>query len=214
MNLFKNRIYTLVLGIGFLFASLVQAEMNTFNFATGGERNVVKYESDAPIENIIGITGKASGEITIDPMNLSEKISGQVTVDVASFSSGIELRDEHFRKNYLHTEKFPTAAFTFRKIVKSNKKEVKKGEAAKVVILGTLDMHGIEKEMEIETTITYLNAIKELESYGYKGDLIVVKSDFNVKLADFGIERPEFLMLKLADEINVDVVVTGGTESK
>lgn len=214
MNSLKNKIYSLAFGTGLLFASFAQAEMNNFNFAAGGDRNVVKYESDAPIENIVGITGKASGDISIDPMNLNGKISGQVTVDVASFNSGIELRDEHFRDNYLHTEKYPTATFTFNKIVKSDKKAVKKGESVKVTIAGTMMMHGMKKDMEIQTTITYLNAIKELEGYGYKGDLLVIKSDFNIKLADFGIERPEFLMLKLADEINIDVVVTGGTESK
>lgn len=214
MKSLKNKIYSLVLGTGLIFTSIVQAEPQTFNFAAGGDRNVVKYESDAPIENIVGITGKASGEISIDPSNLSGKISGQVTVDVASFNSGIEVRDEHFRDNYLHTDEYPTATFTFNEIVESDKKAIKKGEAAKVWISGIMAMHGVEKEIKIETTITYLNAIKELEGYGYKGDLLVIKSDFNIKLADFKIERPEFLLLKLADEINVDVVVTGGTESK
>ncbi|MCC7430466.1 YceI family protein [bacterium] len=203
------KIKTFSLALALALSSLVYAEPTKFMFSAGGDRNVVKYESEAPIENIIGITGKVDGEITLDVEKLKGAISGKIDVDVASFKSGIDLRDEHFRDNYLHTAKFPKSTFTFKEIISTDKEKLAKGETAKIKIKGTLDLHGVQKEITIEAKISYLDKIKELEGYGYVGNILVLKSDFVVALKDYGIERPAMLALKLGENIKVSVSVTG-----
>src|SRR5258706_7210802 len=66
----------------------------------------ITFESEADIENIVGTTNKATGEIKAD----LEKGTGSVsiTVTVASMKTGIDMRDEHLRSEmWLNAAKFP-----------------------------------------------------------------------------------------------------------
>ena len=79
-----------------------------------------------------------------------------------------------------------------------SREEVEPGLAVSVE---AVSMHGESREI---TPISWLTV---------NGDELTVESKFSVKLQDYNIERPEFLIMKLADEQRIDVKLTG-TRSK
>ncbi len=87
------------------------------NFVVNDEkhRDSVSFTSDAPIELIVGKTNKITGKISVDEtLDLSKPFTATFDVDLASIDTGIELRNEHMRDNFLETKKFPKATFTVK----------------------------------------------------------------------------------------------------
>ena len=68
------------------------------------------FESDAPVENIVGITTSLSGTLTLDLAAPTKSAAANVVVDLRHVKTGIDKRDAHMRsKDFLDTAKFPTA---------------------------------------------------------------------------------------------------------
>ena len=65
-----------------------------------------------------------------------------------------------------------------------------------IYIAGSLEFHGIKKEIEIEAEI------EDTE------DLIKIYTTFKVKLSDFEIKRPSLYLKKIEDEIAVEINLT------
>ena len=84
--------------------------------------NNVRFEVTAPLETIVAATSSVSGSFSFNPNDVMASKGGSFVVDVSSFDSGIALRDEHFRDNYLHTSKHPKATFTIDKIKRRQKR--------------------------------------------------------------------------------------------
>lgn len=177
-----------------------------------GGRNTVEFTSKAPIENIVGITNQITGSITFDPENLQKNASGKIQVDLRTLNSGIALRDEHMRsENYLNTEKFPFATFEFDSPVETGILNLKPNETVSVSLKGKFELHGVTKEIVIQGNASLYNEVKELTEYGYPGEMFNFDGDFKVKLQDFNIKRPEFLIMKLAEEQQIHINFTATT---
>ena len=128
------------------------------------------------------------------------------------------MRDEHLRDQYLETKKFPTAILTIENIVKVEGEERKtpqkleNGKSAYVDVEGLLKLHGVEKRITIKRVkITYLKGSKELESGYMFGDLLKIDGSFSLKLSDFKIKVPQFLVLKLSEEIQIEISMLATT---
>lgn len=109
---------------------------------------------------------------------------------IKSFSFGNPMMQEHFNSpKWLDSGKFPTATFAG---TITNLSEVNFGAdgtyTAKVA--GDLTMHGITKPVATTATITVA------------GKTVTAKSDFTVKLADYGLSNAGG---KLADEPKISV---------
>lgn len=195
-----------------LALSLSQAALAApTTFIIDDPRNTASFESRAPIETVPGITHDVTGTITFDPGILTGPASGKVIVGVASLETGIGMRDEHLRgEKYLDTAKFPTATFDIERVVSSDKPKVADGETANLVVAGKLTIHGVTREIEAPVTVVYKKSIPELAEY-YPGEVAAVRTSFDVKLADYGIERPQFLILKLDETIHVSVQFTAAS---
>ena len=90
-----------------------------FETGAGDAGNSVTFKVSAPLETIVGTSAGVSGHFTFDPNDVRASGDARFVVDVASFETGIDLRDEHFRDNFLHTGEYPQAVFTLERIVKS-----------------------------------------------------------------------------------------------
>jgi polyisoprenoid-binding protein YceI len=76
----------------------------------GGGANNVEFTSDAPIEVMHGKTSKITGDITLDDsfkFDAKHPFNILLSVDLASIDTGIDLRNEHMRDNFLETGKYP-----------------------------------------------------------------------------------------------------------
>ncbi|KPJ88079.1 MAG: hypothetical protein AMS18_13785 [Gemmatimonas sp. SG8_17] len=156
--------------------------------------NVVRFVSDAPIEDFDGVTDRIDGYVLLGQSVLSETVGGSDTkfyfeVDLASIDTGIGLRNRHMRDNYLEVNEYPYA--TYGGVIESVVQTAPDGY--RVTASGTFSIHGRERPMEIPCDIT-------TRSEGYR-----TRCSFHVLLTDFDIKIPRVMFLKIADEIQLEL---------
>lgn len=144
-----------------------------------------KFTSEAPLELIKAQSDKTNGVVDCATKNVA------FSVDIDSFdgfNSG--LQKEHFRENYMETEKFPKATFK-GKIIEDI--DFSKNGTTTVRAKGVFNIHGTDKEKIVKVKIT----IKDKE--------ISIDSSFEVPLEDHNIKIPKVVNQKIASVIVVDV---------
>ena len=151
------------------------------------KENLVKFISDAPIENFDGTTDKIDGYIIWrgdDPADSSEIY---LEVDLNTLDTGIGLRNRHMRENYLETEQYP---FTYFKGKIIDAGIAGTGER-QVTAEGSIFIHGIEKPLRLQGTMI---AVEN----GFR-----IRCSFNVKLSDFNIEIPSIMFYKINENMDL-----------
>lgn len=172
------------------------------------KRDLVSFTSDAPIELIVGKTSGIKGTIKIDEtMDLSKPFSAVFDVDLASIDTGIALRNEHMRDNFLETKKFPKATFTVKN--QPGVSGVLK-DRQKITIKATGDfaLHGVTVKKSVPVDLTFYKSCKDTQEKFERCDLIQIKSTFNVPFNDHKINRPQVVFQKLADTVIVTIAAT------
>ncbi len=206
-----------LLSTAFFFAlsiSVLAAEKRFIVDDPGG-RNVARFESKAPLENIVGTTSAITGWVSFDPADLSNNYAAEITVDLATLKTGIDMRDGHLRSDkYLDTDKYPKATLKITKIDLAGRNTIKPGETTAIKASGLFTIHGVTKPVDITAKVGYFPENKELGPMGYPGEMLNVDGSFVVKLADFNIQRPQLLILKLSEEVTVSVNFTATTGRK
>ena len=186
----------------------------TFTADINDGTNNARFESDAPLENIVGTTNKVEATLMINPKDITKNPKGKVIVNVASLKTGINLRDEHMRSaDYLNTAKYPDATFVLTGL-KASKKSLDNTKPLNATATGKLTIHGITKQVSVPVTLVYF---KEDKKTGSKqpGNLLRLKANFNVKLSDYNITVPQILFYKLDETvaINIDIVASDAGSS-
>lgn len=177
----------LLMAILFIFGgfSALQAQL----YRNKADAGIITFFSKSPLENIEASNRK----VTIVLKTTTNDI--QFGVTMISFKFASSLMEEHFNENYVESDKYPTC--TFRGKINETVDYTKDGEY-KVTVKGTLDLHGVTKEIEVPGTITV------------KGNTITVNSKFNIKIADYKIKVPSMYVQNIAEE--VEVTVNGSLE--
>lgn len=144
-----------------------------------------KFTSEAPLELIKAQSNKTNGVVDCATKNVA------FSIDIDSFegfNSG--LQKEHFRENYMETQKFANATFK-GKIIEDI--DFKKNGTTLVRAKGIFTIHGVEKEKIVKVKIT----IKDKE--------ILIETSFEVPLEDHNIKVPKVVNQKIASIIMVEV---------
>ncbi|MBC7693937.1 MAG: YceI family protein [Burkholderiales bacterium] len=147
-----------------------------------------KFTSEAPLELIKAQSNRTSGVLDLSAKNVA------FTVAIESFdgfNSG--LQKEHFRENYMETNKYKAATFK-GKIIEDV--DFTKNGIYTVRAKGTFTIHGTKKEKIVKTKIT----VKDKE--------IFVETSFEVPLNDHNIKIPKVVNQKIASVIMVEVKAT------
>lgn len=180
--------------------------------ASGDKRNLVSFESRAPLETIVGVTSSVSAELSVD---LAKVLSttGKFVVVLKDLDSGLKMRDEHMMgERFLDEENHPTAIFEILEVKKASAKKLKDKKSVEVELLGNFTVKGITKKIGVKATITYFKESAATRSR-LPGDLLHVLAKFSISLPDFKITVPKMMVYKLSDSVNVTVDVfmsTGG----
>lgn len=150
------------------------------------KKNVVKFISDAPIEDFEGVTNSIDGYI----FNEQDELEGSeiyFEVDLNTVDTDNGLRNRHMREDYLHTDKYPLTTYS-GKITESKKVDDKH---YKVKSEGKFKVHGVETTKEIEADI-----------YKY-GKTLHIKTKFVVPLSDHNIEIPSIMLVKIDENMDL-----------
>lgn len=146
------------------------------------EKNHVSFYSKAPLEDIEAHTYKSK--------SILDTGSGEIicTIPINTFQFKKSLMQEHFNENYLESHKYPRAKFK-GKVSGFEKTSGKQ----KVTAQGTLEIHGVSKEVTIEG---------EME---YSPQEISIRSQFPVRLSDYKIKIPKLVVSNIAEVVEVRI---------
>lgn len=194
----------------FFFAQVTAAAPVKFLTTALDGKNVIKFVSKAPLETIEGVTSRIEGNLDVDLANPTGS-TGQFEVDMATLKTGIDMRDQHLRERFVHTDSFPKATFRLTKITKLQPSALADGQPASVEAQGDLTIHGVTKPVTATGTVTYMKESDDTKAR-LPGDLIHVDVNFPILLSEFNIERPKMLFLKLSDNVAISVDVFASTK--
>jgi len=163
----------------YLYISIWPSEFNVDKNKT----NLVKFISDAPVEDFEGVTNIIDGYVFFEGDDILNESDLYFEVDLRKIDTGIGLRNRHMRENYLHTDKYPFAVYK-GKITKADKKNE---STYNVDVDGQMTIHGVTKPLKVKGTLSR------------NDKSINIKSNFEIKLTDYNIEVPKFMFLKISE---------------
>ncbi len=159
----------------------VQAPGYFFSVSKG----TIIFWSDAPLELIKASSNQLKGIFN------AEKKQFAFTLNVNTFKGfNSPLQQEHFNENYLESAKYPRASFE-GKIIEDI--DLKRDGIYSIRAKGNLTVHGVSQERILKCELTI------------KNNVVTVKSNFTVLLADHNITIPKVVNEKLASQIKVEV---------
>jgi polyisoprenoid-binding protein YceI len=153
------------------------------------KKNMVKFVSDAPIEDFEGITNQIDGYVYWKDSDFTDNSDIYFEVDLNALDTGIGLRNRHMRENYLETDQYPITHFKGKLISNS----VLNDTTVSVEAKGDIFIHGIEQPLTVTA-----NLIKKPEGYR-------IQANFIVKLSDFQIEVPSIMFYKIDENMDMQL---------
>jgi YceI-like domain len=145
----------------------------------------VHFRSEAPLETIEARSKKLRG--IIDPV---QKTFAWI-IDINTFSGfNSALQREHFKENYMETNKFPTAWFK-GKIIESV--DLSQPQKLSVRAKGVLNIHGLDQERIIKIDLDI------------KDKYVVVTASFTIPLAEHNINIPKIVNQKISEDVHVQI---------
>lgn len=161
--------------------------LNAQIYKAKADGSSITFFSKSPLEDITAVNKKSSIGLNSTTGDI------QVGVTMTYFKFPKPLMEEHFNENYLESDKFPVCVFK-GKIVEPVDYS-KEGEN-KVTVKGTMNLHGVTKDVEIEGTLTK------------KGNEILINSEFKIKIADYNIKVPSLYVQNIAEIVDVKIIAT------
>lgn len=129
-----------------------------------------------------------SGTLVLD--KTTGKVEAAVLLKGLLFEKA--LMQEHFNENYVESDKFPKAKFS-GKIDNITALDLTKNGTYTVVMAGTMDMHGVVKEVKTPATFVV------------SGGKITASAQFSLLLADYQIAIPSLVADKVAKTAVIEV---------
>lgn len=210
-----QQLLTTVLTVALLGGASI-AEPVTYAVGDPNGKDVVTFTSDAPVELIKGQTSRIRGKITFDDsfkFDAEHPFSIAFNVDLASLDTGIPLRNQHMRDNFLETGRFPKATFRATSVKLDKKPDLSRVGTINIKATGDFTVHGVTVKKTIPVKVTYIPEGDLSKKRVPSGNLIRIQSTFPVDLAEHNIQRPEVLFVKLADtvQVSIDTIGTNGS---
>lgn len=199
----KNVLHSLLVTA---LAATAFAAPQTFDFKDPKGVNNAVFKTDAPLESINGTATAIEGKVTFDPANPAAT-TGKIIVKAESLNVPNSMMRGHLHSPmWLDVAKYPDITFDIKEL--KNVKTTDNATTADAV--GTFTLHGVSKEMTVPVKINYLKDKLGARVPNMKGDLLVVRANFEIKRGDFGID-PKGVAEKVSDEIALSLSIAGAS---
>lgn len=144
-----------------------------------------------------GSTNDVSGAIFFDRRRPSRSEVGTITVRLDTLTSGIALRDQRLRGEYLESSKFPIATFKATRLGNLPDTAYTVGQELRFKIAGDLTVHGVTREVTFDATARIT------------GDTLTSTATTTVMMSDFGIKVPDLLnFVKAQNTVGLELSIT------
>jgi polyisoprenoid-binding protein YceI len=177
---FRLLAFTLLLSLG------ASAEPRVWTLQKSSGR--ARFTVEAPLDAIHGVSSGMSGTLTFAEEAWASG-AGRIRIDLTGFTTGLSLRDEDLRDQFFQVDKFPEATLILTGIERVTVAALTLDTDAQADAVGTLSLHGQTKLVRIPITVRLTEATGQRD--------MMVRGNFEVTMADYGITRPARLFLKL-----------------
>jgi len=187
-------------------STAAMAAPQNFDFKDPKGVNNATFKVDAPLEALSGIASGISGSVSFDPSDPAAT-KGKIVVSSSSLKVPNTMQQQHMQGDkWLDVAKYPEISFDAKEL-----KNVKtSGETTTADAVGTFSLDGTSKEMTVPVKLTYLKDKLGSRMPNQKGDLLVIRSNFQVKRSDFGI-NPGQMEEKVSDGIDISLSIAGAS---
>src|SRR6266403_2625988 len=200
---------TLAITLALLTAAPLAAGAGPMSFKLLPPYSQASCRSGAPLETFVGTSALEGiqGTLALDPAK-PQDAKAIVKVDMSRVSTGIEKRDADMRgKNYLDTEVEGNKWVTFevRKVEITGPLSPGKETPAKVH--GVLTIKQKPADMVADATVMYIKLapeqVEQQKRFGFTADNVKVKAKLNSTFTAHGMQVPQLLFLKVANDIQM-----------
>jgi polyisoprenoid-binding protein YceI len=212
-----RRLLIVLLATGALRSSLAgrpdTGDVQQFKVDDAWGRDTVQFKTSAVLEDIVGTTNQVTGVLKADRKNLmGPGTAARFEVDLTSLKTGIEMRDGHVAKA-LGADKTPTAVFTLEKIRSVSANILEPNVPVDLVGEGVFELNGVKKNVEVAARLRYVPKGGPFNQMR-PGNFVKLSAEFDVKLADFGVDRKgPVLPLQVAETAHVTVTALASDAS-
>ena len=177
----------------------------SFDFKDPKGVNAVGFQLDSLLEPIAGTAGGVTGTVSFDPA-APASTSGKIVVAAASLKVPNGTMTDHLLSDgWIDAKGHPEITFELVKL--DNVKTT--GTSTTADATGKFTLKGLTKEITVPVKLTYLaDALEKRTKPGNKGDLLVVRGEFTILRADYGI-KPGQNEDKVANEIKLSLAIVG-----
>lgn len=157
----------------------------------------IRFNASTPLEDIV------ANNTQVNAIYIPESGELGLVLLMEDFRFPRALMEEHFNENYAESERFPKARFRGRLAPVPDPGQVRAGKMVSYQgqAEGSLTLHGVTRRVSADVTMRQRDGSLRLAS------------GFTIRPADYGIEVPELLFKKIAEEVQVDVSLNLVTES-
>ena len=193
------------LALALALGSTALAAPQTFDFKDPKGVNNAVFLLDAPLESINGTANGVSGTVTFEAANPAT-LKGRIVVEAASLHVPNPMMKEHLHgKDWLDVANHKEITF---EAVKVSNVRINADESI-ADVTGKFTLKGVTREITVPVRLTYLKDKLGARTNGrMQGDLLVLRSTFEIKRSDFGI-NPGAPSDKVADAIQLTLSLAG-----
>lgn len=182
-----TRSLALVVAVVALAGNAAAAEKT---FSNDGNHTFIGFRASTTLFDVDGWFDKYNLLIQGDPQTLSP-VKVKLEIDARSINTRNKKRDDHLRApDFFDAKKFPKITFTSEKAIR---------EGDKVVVDGTLEMHGVKKPLKIAFKQVVAKNGAGYEQYVYKAEVPLNRKDFGIGVDSVAakISLDDTVLLKL-----------------
>jgi polyisoprenoid-binding protein YceI len=195
--------------IVFCVSISAQANPATYDFNDPKGVNAVSIVLDSDLESMTGFAHSIKGTITIDPVE-RKIIHGTLTIPTSSITmTNSTMTQVLLSKPWLNAEAHPTITFVFRRTIKTGESSESKYQ---FIVEGDMSIGGVTKTISAPVSLTLLPGKLKDRFPGAMGDLMVLRSSFEISRKDFNI-NPEAPIALVSDTIQLRLNISGGCKT-
>src|SRR5439155_25261701 len=129
---------------------------------------------------------------------------GAIAVTLSELHTGIDQRDQDMREEFFQTGRYPKAILVIDKVERASAAAIAPGQSVEGEAVGTFEVHGVRRAIRFPMKMK-MEADRRVQ----------VSGSFEVPFADYSIQRPQRLFLKLGDtaEVSFELYFAPGASS-
>ncbi|KXU37093.1 hypothetical protein AXK12_02305 [Cephaloticoccus capnophilus] len=201
----KSLLVSTLLFVGSAMTAATAAPQ-AFDFTDPKGVNAIQFKLDSLLEPISGTASGVSGKVHYNPENPTETTGKIVVATQSALVSNAVMTEHMLGEQWLDAANNPEIVFELTSLSNTQTE----GNNTTATATGKLTLKGITREISVPVRLSYLPGAfgKRINKPEVPGDLLVIRGEFSIARADFGI-MPGQHEDKVNPEIALSLAIVG-----